>query len=68
MTNMAIQYAIQSPKGNIGFIRKSPSESKEAFIDSRYCTFEMSWDNRYAAGYRCIKIDLKIIPTWQDVR
>lgn len=58
---MARRYAIQHPNGRFAYFREKAQESKDAVLIKR--PFGVSWDDLVRDGYKCVKVDIKVIET-----
>lgn len=56
---MARQYAIQSPRGRFNYFRSSAQEAQEAIVARR--PFGTTWNGLVREGYRCVKVDIKVL-------
>ncbi len=53
------RYAIQSPNGRFAHFRGDEQESKAAIVKRR--PFGTTWGALVAAGYKCVKVEIKVL-------
>lgn len=56
---MSRQYAIQNPTGKFNYFRKTADASMEAIVARR--PFGTRWIDLHHDGYRCVKVDIKVL-------
>ena len=53
------KFAIQHPNGRFAYFRADAQEAKAAIVNRR--SFGTTWDELAAAGYKCVKVEIKVL-------
>lgn len=53
------RFAIQHPNGRFNYFRDTAQAAKDAIIDRK--PFGTTWDSLVCDGYKCVKVEIKVL-------